>query len=130
MFHFADWGRWLTQLGKQLRRGGQRRPPRGRSRRPQASRLYLESLEDRNTPSIIMGADYGGANLLPQNGDVLEGTFTHVGTFLVAPNTTVYVEPGTPLSVSANAIRIDGTLDGDGAGYAGGAHGLNGSPGS
>ena len=74
---------------------------------------------------VIVGGDFGGADLLPANGDVLSGTFTNVGTFKIAAGDTVFVAPGVPLSVQATLIDIDGTLDGVGAGFAGGASVVN-----
>ncbi len=70
--------------------------------------------------ATIVGGDLGGGDLTPADGDVLSGAFTNVGTFVVPAGATVYVEPGTMLSVTANQIIIEGTLDGTGAGYAGG----------
>src|SRR5690606_1191482 len=54
------------------------------------------------------------------DGDVVSGTFTNVGEFVVPAGATVTVEPGTALVVEAEVIRIEGTLDGTGAGHAGG----------
>ncbi len=72
-------------------------------------------------PKLITGADFGGADLIPNNGDTLSGTFTNVGTFKVPAGATVTVAAGVPLQVSATTTIIDGTLDANGAGSAGGA---------
>jgi hypothetical protein len=69
--------------------------------------------------ALITGSDYAGADLLPGDGDVLSGTFTNVGLFHVPAGTTVFVDPGVPLSIEADQVLIEGTLDGTGAGYAG-----------
>lgn len=71
---------------------------------------------------IIVGHDYGGSDLLPANNDILSGVFTNVGTFRIAAGTTVSVDPGEPLSITADEIIIAGTLDGIGAGNLGGDH--------
>jgi len=121
LFNFSSW------LRQAFPRSNRKNKQAAQAKR---TTLNLESLEDRLAPATITGSNYAGANLTPSNGDILQGTFTNVGTFDVAAGTTVYVAPGTPLSVTANTIHIDGVLDGDGAGYAGGANGQSGSPGS
>ena len=70
--------------------------------------------------ATISGGDKGGADITVANGDVLSGTFTNVGTFTIPAGVTVTVDPGVPLSITATKIVIDGTLDGTGAGFAGG----------
>ena len=57
-------------------------------------------------PSTIFGANYGGANLTPANGDVLSGTFTNVGQFLVSGGTTVFEASGVALSAVALGALI------------------------
>ncbi len=74
--------------------------------------------------ALINGADFGGGNLTPADGDILSGVFTNIGTFTVGAGTTVFVMPGVALSLSANSIVIDGQLNANGAGGAGGAGGL------
>ncbi len=69
----------------------------------------------------IFGSDLGGGDLTPGNGDILSGTFTNVGTFTVGAGVTAFVDPGISLSVTASNINIFGTLNGIGAGFAGGA---------
>lgn len=71
--------------------------------------------------TIITGSNYGGANLTPANGDTLSGTFTNVGTFHIISGRTVYIAQGVILSISANTILIEGTLNGNGMGHLGGA---------
>lgn len=39
------------------------------------------------------GGDWGGRDLIPANGDILSGTFTNVGNFIINAGETVYV-PG------------------------------------
>lgn len=70
--------------------------------------------------TIINGSNYNGNNLVPNNGDTLNGTFTNVGNFHVQNGVTVHVKPGTILSISAQCINVEGTIMGNGAGYAGG----------
>ncbi len=77
--------------------------------------------------ATIVGSDLAGADLTPANGDVLSGTFTNVGTFSIPAGATVFVDPGVPLSITAQAIDIDGTLDGTAAGFLGGAPNAPGS---
>ena len=71
--------------------------------------------------ATIIGADLGGGDLIVSDGDVLSGTFTNVGTFTIPAGVTVFVDPAIPLSITADTIIIDGTLDGSGAGSLGGA---------
>ncbi len=71
--------------------------------------------------ALLIGSDLGGGDLIPADGDVLSGSFTNVGTFHVAAGITVGVDPGVPLIVMAEEISIEGTIDADGAGFAGGA---------
>ena len=71
--------------------------------------------------AVIVGGDFGGADLVVNNGDILQGTFTNVGNFTVGAGNTVFVAGGIALSIAANSIQIDGTLDGTGAGFAGAA---------
>jgi hypothetical protein len=73
--------------------------------------------------SVITGGDYLGADLRPADGDTLEGVFTNVGQFVVEPGTTVYVQREVQLEVYADTIRIDGVLEGTGAGLPGGSGG-------
>ena len=70
--------------------------------------------------ATLVGGSLGGADLLPANGDVLQGTFTDVGLFRIPAGARVFVADGVPLVVNAGTVEIDGVLDGDGAGYAGG----------
>jgi len=71
--------------------------------------------------ALISGGNFGGTDLTPSDGDVLSGTFTNVGTFTLAPGTTVFIDQGTALSITASQLNIFGILDGTGAGFAGGA---------
>ncbi|MBC2716429.1 MAG: hypothetical protein HF978_14080 [Desulfobacteraceae bacterium] len=81
-------------------------------------------------PSIIFAATINGANyqcteLIPENGDILSGTFTNVQIFRIDAGVTVFVEPATTLSISAESINIQGILDGVGAGFSGGTPSLD-----
>lgn len=80
--------------------------------------------------ATINGSDYGGANLVPANGDVLKGTFTNVGLFEIGPGTTAFVSQGDALAVYAATISIRGVLDGSGSGAAGRSGGQTSSAGS
>ncbi|MDZ7674571.1 MAG: hypothetical protein U5K30_05835 [Acidimicrobiales bacterium] len=70
--------------------------------------------------ATITGGDKGGADITVADGDVLSGAFTNVGTFTVPAGVTAQIEQGTPFSLEAEEIVIDGTIDGSGAGQAGG----------
>lgn len=70
--------------------------------------------------AVIVGSNYAGADLIPANGDVLQGTFTNVGNFRILAGRTVYIQTGTILTVYANNVEIAGILDGNGRGSAGG----------
>lgn len=83
-----------------------------------------------SSAAIITGANYGGANLTLNNGDIISGTFINVGSFIIPNAVTVYLAGGSPLAVSAKNIAIQGILSGSGAGFAGGASGHNGLTGS
>ena len=70
--------------------------------------------------ATLVGADYGGADLVPADGDVLEGTFTNVGTFHVPVDVHVQAQSRVPLVVEADTILVEGVLDGEGKGFKGG----------
>ena len=69
----------------------------------------------------VNGGDYAGADLLPNDGDVLSGTFLNVGHFLVDTLDTVNVDVSTLLRIECVSATIDGVLNGNGAGEPGGA---------
>jgi len=71
----------------------------------------------------IIGRDYNGADLIPNDNDILKGTFINVGEFRINPNTTVYVFPQTKLVVYASTITIYGKLNAIGRGSNGGIGG-------
>jgi len=71
--------------------------------------------------ATLTGTDYAGADLIPEDGDVLEGTFTNVGTFTLSPGFEVTTSPGVPLEVHAAMSEIHGILNADAAGDTGGA---------
>ncbi len=71
--------------------------------------------------ATLYGADYAGADLQPEDGDVLEGSFTNVGTFFIPGPATVRVAPGVALEVTAVDVAIMGTLSANGSGDLGGA---------
>ncbi|MCM2356587.1 MAG: hypothetical protein NDI77_00385 [Geobacteraceae bacterium] len=62
---------------------------------------------------VIEGQDWGGADLIPADGDVLSGTFTNINRFIVGEGVTVYLGAGD-LSVQATSITINGSLVGPG----------------
>ncbi|MFN7013695.1 MAG: hypothetical protein ACK4ON_05435, partial [Bacteroidia bacterium] len=71
-------------------------------------------------------------NLIISNDIILSGKYTISGTFRVMPGVTVYVQPYNfgncgKLEVIANKIIIEGTINGDFAGYTGGTGGAGGS---
>lgn len=86
--------------------------------------------QPRALAATIFGGDWAGGLLAPANGDILAGTFTNVGSFIVGAGTQVFVQPGAFLSLSANTISIAGTLNANAAGHAGGLHGFSGNPGA
>ena len=57
------------------------------------------------------GADWGGRDLIPANGDILSGTFTNIGRFVIDSGDTVYAGPNQ-ISVNAKEIVINGLLYG------------------
>lgn len=73
--------------------------------------------------ATIVGTDYGNTDLIPANGDTLQGTFTNVRLFEVGPGTTAFVATGTPLVIYATTITIRGILDASGRGKPGGSGG-------
>lgn len=84
--------------------------------------------------TLINGGNWNGNNLTVANGDTLKGTFTNVGNFHLPAGDTIYVSPGTILSISATCINVEGVILGKGAGYTGGpvnpnfsSSGINGS---
>src|SRR5438067_438813 len=70
--------------------------------------------------ATINGGNFAGANLTPANGDVLNGTFTNVGTFTISAGTTVFIQPGVSFDMSSTTTVINGILNADGRGFAGG----------
>ncbi|MBI4656649.1 MAG: hypothetical protein HY746_07885 [Elusimicrobia bacterium] len=77
----------------------------------------------------ITGGDWQGANLIPNNGDVLKGTFTNVGNFTINTGTTVYIAQDVPFVIYSSTVTIDGRLEGTGRGKLGGIGGPPNSPG-
>jgi hypothetical protein len=113
----------MIQLSKKLRS----QLKQARKRRERRNRLHsrhqfqFETLEQRNLLATIVGSDFAGTDLTTANGDILQGTFTNVGTFHVPVGATVFVEDGVALEVHAGLSEIFGTLDATGAGFSGGA---------
>lgn len=70
--------------------------------------------------TVIVGADWGNADLVPAEGEVLEGVFTNVAEFVVDAGTTAYVQRDIQLEVYADTVTIAGVLDGTGGGLDGG----------
>jgi len=60
------------------------------------------------------GGDWGGMDFTPGNGDVLSGTFTNIGRFIINTGDTVYAGSSL-LSLSSNDAVISGTLYGGSA---------------
>ena len=71
----------------------------------------------------IVGGDSGGADLTVVDGAILSGVFTNVGTFTIPAGATVTLAGGVAFEMHAKTIVIGGTLNGNGAGSAGGAGG-------
>jgi hypothetical protein len=57
------------------------------------------------------GGDWGGRDFTPMSGDVLSGTFTNIGRFIINPGDTIYAKSGA-LSLFATEAIINGTLKG------------------
>lgn len=76
-----------------------------------------------------MAADMHGADLVPSNYETLSGTYTNVGEFRVGAGLTVFVGQGAGLYVYAATVTIQGSLNANGRGYAGGANGAVGGAG-
>jgi PEP-CTERM motif len=82
--------------------------------------------------AVILGGDFGGADLTLNDGDIIGGgAFTNVGTMSIAAGATVTIAAGVTFNVQANIINTGAgsTLDGRGAGFAGGAAVANNSSG-
>lgn len=78
----------------------------------------------------IAGGDWHGADLAPANYDILRGTFSNVGNFIIPYGYTVQVAPGERLAVYAATVTIAGQLNANGSGLPGGSAGGPGLPGS
>ncbi len=78
--------------------------------------------------TTFQGADYGGADLVLADGDVLEGTFTNIARFEVPAGTRVGVAQGVPLAVEADEVVVAGHLTANGAGHAAGSSAFGGDP--
>lgn len=74
-------------------------------------------------PLPAAAVDLGGADLTPGNYDTLSGTYTNVGNFTVSAGDTVFVGQGSGLFIYASTVTINGHLNANGRGYAGGAAG-------
>jgi hypothetical protein len=61
--------------------------------------------------TIIEGGDWGGRDLTPKDGDILVGTFTNVGRFVINNGDVVGYGPGD-VTISAATFDIDGSLYG------------------
>lgn len=57
---------------------------------------------------LLTGSDWNGADLIPENGDVLSGVFTNVGSFRIDEGSSVMFS--SPLEIVANSISIYGSL--------------------
>lgn len=69
--------------------------------------------------AVIASGDYGGADLVVANGDVLSGVYTNVGLFSVPSGVTATVAAtasGANLQVYATTVSIVGVLSGAGRG--------------
>jgi len=73
--------------------------------------LVLAGVTTAEASITWQGGDWGGNELAPGNGDILSGTFTDVGLFVVGTGDTVYAG-SSPVSVSANDVIVNGTLSG------------------
>ncbi len=68
----------------------------------------------------LVGADWGGADLVVADADTLTGVFTGVGRFEVPKGAVVTTLPFALVEIHADEVVIAGTLSADGAGHPGG----------
>lgn len=71
------------------------------------------------------GGDHAGADWTVNNSDTIGGNHYNVGTFTITSGYTVNLVTGSPLKIVADIIYINGTINGNGKGYVGGAAGNN-----
>jgi len=57
--------------------------------------------------------NHGGADWTPPHGATISGIHNNINVFTVAAGTTVFVEAGVALVISANEVNIAGTLNPD-----------------
>jgi hypothetical protein len=58
---------------------------------------------------IYTGGDWGGMDFTPVNGDVLSGTFTHIGRFIISAGDTVYAG-SNQLTLFTGEALVNGNL--------------------
>lgn len=73
------------------------------------------------------GGDHNGADWTPGNGETIGGTHTNIGSFTITSGYTVDISQGSDLKIFADDIDVDGTLNGNGKGYAAGSSKLSGT---
>lgn len=80
---------------------------------------------------IYENVDHEGEDYtIPSTDEAMGGNHYNIGTFTVNSGAVLYLQQNTSLTISAERIIIDGKIDGNGSGKAGGAVGVNGeSPG-
>ena len=76
------------------------------------------------------GGDHGGADWVIEDGAVLSGVHTNIGTVVIPEGVTVHVPPrdgeaGGLLEIHACELELRGTIDADGAGHAGAPRAAN-----
>ncbi len=74
------------------------------------SMLFVPVVFDNKANAYLyMGGDWGGGNLLLNDGDTLSGTFSNIGLFQIN-NGAIVTSVSEQLGIYANSINIDGTL--------------------
>ena len=71
--------------------------------------------------AILIGQDYGYNDLIPSDGDILQGAFTNVRYFNISQTTTVFISTGIQLKIRCDFCYIYGTINGNHKGNSGGS---------
>ncbi len=72
---------------------------------------FLASLGNAQAYTVYQGGDWGGMDFAPANGDVLFGTFTNVGRFIVNAGDIIYAG-SSDLTLNTTEIDISGIMYG------------------
>jgi hypothetical protein len=106
----SNWGNSVTDVSEDVIMNGEVAPE-----------IEISNMMSQiGTRAIITGTDYGGTDLLLNDGDIIGGIFTNVGKFEIPAGATVLCTQDVKLEIHAREIYINGTLNADGAGSIGG----------